>query len=454
MPGALLPLLLSVSAALPAAEVPIEVGVATRDITPEGPVWLSGYAARNRASEAIAQKLMASAIAFRQGPERLVLVTIDNCEVNQEYNAPVLEEIEKKHGLAQDEVIIVSSHTHSGPCLPGVLSSMFFLDAVERERVEAYSRLLRGAIVEVVGGALADLKPARLETGKGWAGFAMNRRVFRDDRVDFGEDPVGPVDEEVPVLKISAPAAPGEAGEPRAILFGYACHGTTIAGADFYRVSGDYMAYAREHIEAAFPGATAAYLTGCGADTNPSPRGSLALAKRHGLELAGAVAGVLARPMRPVRGPLRRAFARIDLPLAPPPDRARLDADSESEDRYVQSRARRWLAHLDAGKPLPTSVSLPLSVVRFGNDLTFFFIGGEVVVDYALRLKHEFPEGHTWTVGYAHEVPCYIPSGRILREGGYEADSSLIYYGIYGPFLGSIEGLILGKLRKLVLDLE
>src|SRR5438046_9289578 len=86
------------------------------------------------------------------------------------------------------------------------------------------------------------------------------------------------------------------------ILFGYACHGTSIAGDDFYIVSGDYMAYTRQHLETLYPGAVAIYLTGMGADSNPSPRGTLLDAKRHGLELAGAVAGVLSAPRGRVPG--------------------------------------------------------------------------------------------------------------------------------------------------------
>ncbi|MBI4607300.1 MAG: neutral/alkaline non-lysosomal ceramidase N-terminal domain-containing protein [Planctomycetes bacterium] len=434
----------------------LKVGIAVRDVTPDGPVWLSGYSARNKASERVDQKLLVSAAAFdAAGQDRFVLLALDNCEVSREFNAPVLAEIERRHSLAPGAVIVVSSHTHSGPCLARTLPAMFAFDGIEKERVDKYSEKLGAALVEVVGAAIEDLKPARLEAGKGTAGFAMNRRVYRDDRVDFGENPVGPVDRDVPVLKVSSPE-----GEARAVLFGYACHGTSIAGDDFYVVSGDYMAYAREHIEAAFPGTKALYLTGCGADSNPSPRGRLIHAKQHGLELAGAVAGVLSRPMRPVQGRFRRAFARIDLPLAPPPSREKLAADAQDQNPYVARRARAWLALLDGSKPLPSSVSFPMSVIRFGShgsdlaDLTFFFLAGETVVDYALRLKQEHALESPWTVGYAFEVPCYIPSVRILKEGGYEADSSLIYYGIYGPFLGRTESMIIEKAREMVRGLK
>jgi hypothetical protein len=428
----------------PAGE--IKAGFARRDITPADPIWLSGYAARNRPSERIDAPLLVQAAAFADAAgERFVLVALDNCEVNRAFTAPVLEALEKETGLAPGAVIIVSSHTHSAPCLAGVLPSMFRFQAAEREKVEAYSARVREALAAVVHDALAGLAPARLHHGRGAAGFAMNRRVYSPQGVVFGENPEGPVDREVPVLRVSGPG-----GEVRGILFGYACHGTSIAGDDFYGVSGDYMAFAREHLERHFPGATALYLTGVGADTNPSPRGSLLDARRHGLELAGAVTGVLDRPLRPVLGPFRRAFARLDLPLEPQPGREKLQKDAAAEDPYVQSRARAALAILDGGGALPTSVSCPLATVRLGDDLSFLFLGGEPVVDYALRLKREFQGKTPWTVGYAFEVPCYIPSMRILKEGGYEADSSLIYYGIYGPFQPQIEGMILEKFRELM----
>jgi hypothetical protein len=91
-----------------------------------------------------------------------------------------------------------------------------------------------------------------------------------------------------------------------------------------------------------------------------------------------------------------------------------------------------------------------LSAIRIGDDLTFVAMGGEVVVDYATRFKRLFASDHPWLIGYAYEVPCYIPSVRILKEGGYEADSSLIYYGIYGPFQSNVEQILTERMTKLV----
>jgi hypothetical protein len=278
----------------------------------------------------------------------------------------------------------------------------------------------------------------------------MNRRVYQGDKVVFGDNPDGPTDREVPVLRIKSTNQ-----AVRAVLFGYACHGTSVrSGDDWYIVSGEYMAYARQHLEFLHPGAMAVFLTGMGADADPAPRGPLLHAKRHGVELAGAVLGVLNRPMRPVRGHFRLAYEELALPLVDPPSREQLEKDAQSKDLSVKLRAEAYLKRLQAGQPLPTTVPLSIAALRLGDDLTFLLLGGEVVVDYARRLKRTLAQDHPWTIGYAYDTPCYIPSARLLKEGGYETESSMVYYGFYGPFKPSVEDLIVDRFSAMVTGLR
>jgi neutral ceramidase len=287
-----------------------EVGIAVRDITPELPIRLAGYAGRKRPADKVDQPLLLQALALKnRSGERFVLVALDNCEVSHAFMQPVLQQLADQHQLGRGAVAVVSSHTHSAPVLEETLTNMAQPTPTDRQQIANYSRSLRAKLVEVVGAALADCQPATLEHGMGRAAFAMNRRVFQGDKVVFGDNPDGPVDWDVPVLRIK-----GTNGAIRAILFGYACHGTSVrSGDDWYVVSGDYMAYARQQLEAHQPGAAAMFLTGMGADSDPAPRGQLLDAKRHGLELAGAVIGVLDRPMRPVRGAFKLAYQPVEL---------------------------------------------------------------------------------------------------------------------------------------------
>ena len=427
------------------------VGIAVRDITPEPPIRLAGYAGRDRPADTVDGPLVVQALALKNpSGERFVLAALDNCEVSRAFMQPVLAEFADRFQLGPGEVAVVSSHTHSAPVLDDTLTDMTQPPPADRERIAAYSRRLKSALVEAVGAALADCRPAIMEQGLGRACFAMNRRVYQGEHVVFGDNPDGPVDWDVPVLRIR-----DAGGAVRAVLFGYACHGTSVRGGnDWYVVSGEYMAYARRHIENHEPGAIAMFLTGMGADCDPAPRGRLIDAKRHGLELAGAVMGVLGRPMQRVCGPFRFAYEELYLPLAAPPGRERLEKDARSGDPHVRMRAERHLRLLDAGQPLPETVKLPIAAARFGDDLTFVLMGGEVVVDYSRRLKRLLAADRVWLIGYAYEVPCYIPSARLIKEGGYEADSSLIYYGFYGPLRPAIEAQVVNRVEALVARLR
>lgn len=246
----------------------------------------------------------------------------------------------------------------------------------------------------------------------------------------------------MPVLQIA-----DEQGHPRAVLFGYACHNTTLGG-DSYRICGDYAGFAQLEFEAAHPGVTALFMILCGADQNPNPRGTVPLATQYGRDLAQEVGRVLAGPLRPVHPPLRTAFERVDLELAPH-TRETFQEESKSPDRFKRRRAALMLQAYDEGRPV-RQVSYPVQALRLGTDLSLLALGGEVVVDYALRAKREFPAENLVVSGYCNEVMCYIPSQRVLQEGGYEPVVSMIYYGQPGPFRETVEETVFASIHRVL----
>jgi hypothetical protein len=97
-----------------------------------------------------------------------------------------------------------------------------------------------------------------------------------------------------------------------------------------------------------------------------------------------------------------------------------------------------------------TRFQYPVQAIRFNRDLTILGMGGEVVVDYSLNMKKQYPAENLFVAGYCSEVTCYIPSLRILTEGGYEANSSMIFYGLPGPFANNVEELVTGAIEKVM----
>jgi len=421
-----------------------KAGVARKVITPTGPIWMSGYASRTKPSEGVVHDLWAKALALEDAQgQRVVIVATDLIGLPREVTDEVVARVKKKHRLERSQLVLNSAHTHCGPAVwPNLTIIYDDIDARDRQRLIEYQKRLVVDLVAVVDAALADLSPATLEVGHGSVPFAVNRRQPTEKGIRIGVNPDGPVDRDVPVLKIAAPD-----GKLRAVLFGYACHNTTLGG-DFYRINGDYAGFAQIELEKALPGTTAMFLQLCGGDQNPNPRGTLELAAQHGKTLADEVRRVLAAPLKPVRPAIRTAYEDVKLSFVRQ-DRATFEREAKSDDRFRKRRAEAVLAALDAGRPV-WQVPVPVQAVGFGENLVLLALGGEVVVDYPLRLKRECPQTDLIVAGYTNDVMCYIPSRRMLDEGGYEVNHSMIYYGKPGPLDESVEETLIGACRRLL----
>jgi len=423
----------------------VRAGVARVDITPSGPIWMSGYASRNRPSESVRQHLWARAIAIDTGSGgRLVIVGTDLIGLPFEVADEVAARAKQKFGIERSHLLLNSSHTHTGPVVWPNLASMFALPPGEDQKLKDYAAHLSDDLVAVIGSALADLKPAAISFSFGQAGFAINRREATANGVKIGLNPSGPVDHEVPVIRIA-----GADGKLRAILFAYACHNTTLTG-EFYQISGDYAGFAEAELESKNPSATAVFLQLCAGDQNPNPRSTPELAEQHGHELAAEVSRVMTADMKPLTGRLRTAYEITTLPFAAV-ERSTYDADlrNPKSSPAVKQRAQKMLAAIDSGHPV-RDTPYPVQAIRFGSALTLLALGGEVVVDYDLRAKREYPGEPLIVAAYSNAVMCYIPSDRVLQEGGYEAVDNLVYYGQPGPFAPGVEGRVFQAIREVM----
>ncbi|NLE36643.1 MAG: hypothetical protein GX621_01305 [Pirellulaceae bacterium] len=397
-----------------------KAGAARHVITPESPLWLSGYAARKRPSEGTRHELWVKALALEDAEgNRGVIVTTDLLGFSPSLYEELAADFERECGLRREQVMLTASHTHTGPALADALPDFQPRDPKQREAIDVYTKRLRGLIVKTVSESLANMQPATVWAGDGTADFAVNRREnVEKDVVQIRREGKlrGPVDHDVPVLAVKKPT-----GELVAIVFGYACHATTL---NDYLWSGDYPGFAQLALEKAHPELRQAmFFQGCGADQNPLPRRSVELCQEYGERLADAVEQVLARPMRPLDPSLAMQFASINLPFDPPSHEefAKLAAEGRNK-RW----ARRILELLDSGETLPTEAMLPVQVWRLGDEQLWIALGGEVVVDYALRFKEQYGS-RTWVAGFTNAVPAYIPSDRVWREGGYESGAFFSY---------------------------
>jgi neutral ceramidase len=420
---ALLTLLLPLSPAL-TADKPApawKAGVATAAITPKTPMWMAGYASRTAPAEGADTELFAKALVIEDaGGERLALVTLDLVSVPRSVRLAVADRVAKEHGIAPERLVLNASHTHCGPELRVWRTSK--TDDADRRTVEAatYCTELENTLVRLVGEAFAQRVPVEAAYSQARCGFAMNRRTPTATGFKNFPNPAGPVDHRVPVLRLRT----AETSKELAVVFGYACHCTTLS---YQKFNGDYAGYAQAFIEQAHPGATALFVNGCSGDQNPYPRRKLEHAETHGRTLALAVETALETEMKPVAGALQAAYREIPLKYDTLPTRAELEIRAKSSDKLDANLATNLLGRLDAGETLPSDYPYPVQVVRLGDALTLVALAGEVVVDYSLRLQREIHDPMVWIAGYSNDVMTYIPSRRVWDEGGYEGADAMKY---------------------------
>ncbi len=412
------------AAEAPTAKGPTwKVGLRRLKITPTTPLWMSGYGGRDHPAEGTLHDIWVKILVLEDARGRRgVVITSDVCGWSKVSYDTLCTELQKRCALTRSQVMLTYSHTHTGPALRECLRDYFPMDDKQRALNDAYTVELEKRIVAAAAAALARMEPATLWASEGSAGFAVNRRDNKESEVPEllkqGTPLKGPVDHDIPTLVVRSPG-----GDLKAVVFGYACHTTTLG---IYQWSGDFAGFAQIDLEKNHPDCQAMYYMGCGADQNPLPRRTVELCRKYGKMLSTGVEEALRKPMRPVRPELRTAFEFVDLPYEKTMTRAELETRVSKGGLYGRW-AKRMLGQLDSGKTFEKSFPYAVQVWRLGADQLWISLGGEVVVDYSLKFKQQYGPT-TWTHGFCHDLTAYMPSRRVWDEGGYEGG----YLGEYG----------------------
>lgn len=427
-----------------------KAGWAAAKITPEEPLMLAGYANRTVPARDVVDDLHLKVLALEDAAGgRALLITADLIGFRADFTEPVGARIASATGVPRERILLNASHTHAGPAVMVSRPSHYTIAPEQADKLIAYAGRLQELCVRLSVEALGRLQPARLSWGVGVANFPMNRREFTDRGVILGVNPRGPVDRSVPVLRIDAPD-----GKLAGVVFGAACHNTTYGARD-NQVSGDFAGAAQAFVERGFPGAQAMFLQGLAGDTNPYPnslndpakRPAAEIARAHGEALGREVQRVLGLALRPVNGPLRVAHEPVALPLQPVPPPAELERTAAKAGSTQKWVAEQMLARLKAGGTLPESYRAPVAVWQFGADLTLVGLPGEIVVDYVALIEEAVGPRKLWLSAYCNDTFGYVPSARVLREGGYETRG--LYHGGIGYFAPEAQDALVGKVREL-----
>lgn len=428
----------------------VDVGIAKMDITPYGPIRLSGYlryGARKNESEGVNQQLWAKAIAFgnnAQGPS--ILITVDLAGVQEHMVRAIANKIAAQRTFNPDNLVINASHTHSGPDM-GNSHSMYFeplLPADQLVRIALYLDSLQIKLEQLALQALDNRQPSLLAWGQGTVGFALNRRVIKEGKwVGHGSVPDGPVDHAFPLLRIT-----DLNGKLKSVFVSYACHGTTLWD-NMNKTHGDWIGEAQVAIEKNHPGIIALVGQGCGGDADPRERGTLQAVEQHGKTIAAEVDRLLSTPLKPLTVPPTVRVKQVGLPFDHVPDTKEF-VEMMKAGEAKGHNAEVFLERIVRGIPIDSTMNYPIECWTFGKDLAMVFLAGEVVADYSLRLKKELGPDRLWVMGYTNDVKAYIPSKRIIPQGGYEVESNMYYYDHPFHFSERIEDIIINTVHELL----
>jgi len=422
-----------------------QAGAAKADITPTEPVPLAGYGGKTRMSRRVEHPIWLKALALKDDSGATsVLVTADLVGLSDKMAAIIAKAALEKHGIPRERLILNTSHNHSCPITEDVLWLYYELTPEEVAVKDRYTTLVYAKYAEVIAAAIANLAPAELAFDQGLAGVAVNRRRSRGpESRSLGRQ----VDQDVPVITVKS------GSDVKAILFGYSCHTTALGGLS---INGDYAGFAQLELEKSFPGSVAMFVQNCGGDANPLPRirgkdmEATELARMYGSILAEAVRQVVANKMAPLSGPIHAAMGRTELMLQPGIPLEELKQRLPNLSGMPRREFEHFIRQYETLGSPPDRVQYPIQVWRFGTDFQFIALTGETVVDYSLKFKASYGWNTTWVCGYNNALTSYVPSLRVLKEGGYEGVTGMFEYGHRAPYTDTVEKRITTKVEELM----
>ncbi len=422
-----------------------KAGAASVCITPDEPFWLAGYAVRKAPAQGKISELHVSALVLEDaGGERFVIASLEIISVNSKLAARIFEAIKAKHGLAREQLLLTATHTHYAPEYRPDKQLFFHIPDEFAAKFSAIEDKFVTATTAAIDQAIARLEPVRLFARKTSSSFAHNRRRHGIKAGSPSTEDV--IDNDVPMLECV-----DASGHRKAIVFGYACHCTTIPPEDL-RYCGDWAGFAKDQLQQSNPTATALFMPGAGADQDPEPRASIELSRKYGSDLALAVQKSIDGDTGvEIVAPMRIAWEEVRLDLESV-TREKIETMLASNDPPQLVKGKFLLDALDRDEKLITSYRAPLQVVNFGGKLLLIGLSGEPVVDWSHKFKRRYEQAFPfmWVAGYCNDVFDYVPTRRVQAESGYEGGRANLWNWIPAPFTEDVEDRISAAVDVLV----
>lgn len=392
------------------ADPVFKVGFGKRDITPTKPMPMWGYGARHAAlSVGVMDPLYAKAAVIDVGTSKLALVGLDLGRSPTVASMAVIRDGVKK-GAGVDTVMIVGSHTHSGPVIelldePGKGKGTFD-DAV------AYVKQLEKGIIEAVTDAAAHTQDAKIGWGSEKVNMNRNRQAKVAPKV---------TDPELSVVRFD-----DLAGNPIALMVNYAAHPVMRDGRDML-FSADYPGQMMNAVESDLK-TNCFFMEGSAGDMSVNPPEGVKGADAFGKALAAEVLKVnkditTAAPEKPSIQAKDEDFAFT----------SRVDFTNPLTIAMFKQAFFPELAEASVAEIKDNQIRPHLTTVLLNGKLALVGASGEFFCQHSLRLKERCRAAKTIFFGYCNGHNMYFPTIEAAAEGGYGASPAVSWVELGGP---------------------
>ncbi|MDF2723177.1 MAG: Neutral ceramidase precursor [Paenibacillus sp.] len=435
---------------------------ASRDMTPDQPIFMHGFGARTGKSTGVHDPLYIKA-AMLSANKTLLVITIDSLGSDRAFVLGIKETLRERFGLAPEDVLINFSHTHHSVFLTGPDANWrrggYSIDQdrwtdddneLDFSPDVRFYEFVRDLIADMTNECYQRLEEGELRLAQHTSDFAVSRRRPEGQGVVWKPYFEGEIDKELLVLTIV-----DRSGALRAVLYNYGCH-TTSMGPDNLLLSNDFAGQTSKRLEANYPGAMALFLQGCAGELKPRAgvlndkfySMSLQEMEQAGDALADEVTAIINnRPFVRIECEFasRMADPQLRTELTEPAVYEAMAADPAYNSFYRSAAARTLRAIED--DTVKTSIPHYIVVWQLDKRTHVVAMEGEVSTEYALKIKRLFGS-QTLVLGYTNGVFCYIPTRKMISEGGYEAICNF-FFTMRGPFLPEIEDVIMSEIGTL-----
>jgi neutral ceramidase len=402
----------------------------TVDLTPTTSLPVACNGPINEGSSRVALPLEANILGLRGHlGEQIVVVSLDWFFGSPDLRSRILERC--KGGLESSSLFIAASHTHTSPATDRTKVGFSAVD-------EAYVEAAEHAIAERVSQMMErEWPPGELKYVTIECDCAVNRRalIWRPDRgfrrvLASHPNWVAPRDRELRLLSIEVD------GRPVALVWGVSCHPTEWPRPR--EISSDYPGLVRHAMrtELGQP-LPVLFLQGFCGDLRPPAIGR----------------------WKPTSSSLPRRLAAFGGSLLNGPGFSPFtETEYESWVNALVSRGLSAVRLAGLAEPLRVALASHRSTVPIAAlgvrgktaelschwfdlsaGLRLVGMSAEVCWDYREVVQRAFPSMAIWPVGYIDEVFGYLPTRKMLDEGGYEVSGFKAPFGITGEFLDSLE---------------